>query len=159
DTLESVIVDWPDRRTSGMTHVGTNQRITIREDSVAAPSPPPHSPPSAAPLFRDVTVQIGLDFVHHENDFVDFDRELLIPKILSTEGPFVTVGDVNGDGLDDFFIGGAKGQPGAPYLQQRNGRFARSGPGGGLFEQDAVSEDLGAVFFDADGDGYPDLYV
>jgi len=145
-----------------MSHVGTNQRLTIREQDGATVRPPqlPLDRPTARPpLFRDVTSQIGLDFVHHENDFVDFDREQLIPKLVSTEGPFVTVGDVNGDGLDDFFIGGAKGQPGALFIQQRDGRFVRSNPGRGLFERDAVSEDLGAVFFDADGDGRPDLYV
>src|SRR6266550_3025940 len=157
DTVESVTVDWPDGRTSGMSHVGTNQRLTIDEHDARRTTHERMTAPQ--PLFRDVTAQVALDFVHHENDFVDFDRESLIPKMVSTEGPFVTVADVNRDGLDDFFIGGAKGQPGALYIQQRDGRFARSNQGGGLFEQDAVSEDLGAVFFDADGDGHPDLYV
>ena len=156
DTLESVTVDWPDGRTSSMSHVGTNQRLTIREDSVAAPSPPPHSPPPAA-VFRDVTSTVGLDFVHHENDFVDFDREPLIPKMVSREGPFVAVGDVNGDGLDDFFIGGAKGQPSALYVQRPNGTFVATNLP--LFEADRISEDLGAAFFDANGDGNLDLYV
>src|SRR3989475_293037 len=155
DTLESVTVDWPDGRTSGTSHVGTNQRITVRESD--GHFQPPNRPSAHPPLFRDVTAQVGLDFVHHENDFVDFDREPLIPKLVSTEGPFITVGDVNGDGLDDFFIGGAKGQPGALFIQQRDGRFVRSNPG--LFEQDSISEDLGAGFFDANGDGRPDLYV
>ncbi|OLB67901.1 MAG: hypothetical protein AUI09_01735 [Gemmatimonadetes bacterium 13_2_20CM_2_66_5] len=155
DTLDSVTVDWPDRRTSVLSHVATNQRLTIREqDRQVRPTVQPSNRPT---LFKDVTAQVGLDFVHHENDFVDFDREPLIPKLVSTEGPFITVGDVNGDGLDDFFIGGAKGQPGALFIQQRDGRFVRSNPG--LFEQDSISEDLGAVFFDADGDGHPDLYV
>ena len=157
DTLESVTVDWPDGRTSGMLHVGTNQRITIREDSVAAPSPPPHSPPSAAPVLRDVTAQVGLDFVHHENDFVDFDREPLIPKMVSREGPFLAVGDLNHDGLDDFFIGGAKGQPSALYVQRPNGTFVATNRQ--LFATDSISEDLGAAFFDANGDGNLDLYV
>ena len=157
DTLESVTVDWPDGRTSGMTHVGTNQRLTIREDSVAAPSPPPHSPPSAAPVFRDITAQVGLDFRHQENDFVDFDREPLMPKMVSREGPFVAVGDVNGDGLDDFFIGGAKGQASALYVQRPNGSFVATNQT--LFDADKISEDLGAAFFDANGDGKLDLYV
>ena len=102
DTLDSLIVDWPDGRTSGTSHVGTNQRITIREQDGHFTS---HVGTSARkPLFTDVTAQIGLDFVHHENEFVDFDREPLIPKMVSREGPFVAVGDVNHDGLDDFFI-------------------------------------------------------
>jgi len=95
--------------------------------------------------------------VHRENEFVDFDRELLIPKLLSTEGPMLAVADVNGDGLDDMFIGGAKGQAGKLLIQQPDGRFVSTNER--LFEQDRLSEDLGAVFFDADGDGHPDLYV
>jgi len=108
-------------------------------------------------VFTDVTDRVAFPFVHRENEFVDFDRERLIPKLVSTEGPFLAVADVNGDGLDDVFIGGAKDQPGKLLLQQPDGRFASSNEG--LFEQDRVSEDLGAVFFDADGDGHPDLYV
>src|SRR5439155_707466 len=98
-----------------------------------------------------------LPYVHHENEFVDFDREPLIPKLLSTEGPMLAVADVNGDGLDDMFIGGAKGQAGKLLIQQPDGRFVSTNEK--AFEQDRLSEDLGAVFFDADGDGHPDLYV
>ena len=114
--------------------------------------------PSNRPtVLTDVTAQVGLDFVHRENDFVDFDREPLMPRMVSTEGPLVTVGDVNGDGLDDFFIGGAKGQPSALYVQRANGTFAATNQA--LFAQDQIAEDLGAAFFDADGNGTLDLYV
>jgi enediyne biosynthesis protein E4 len=154
DTLDSVVVDWPDRRTSVTTHVGTNQRLTIREQDGAVPRTTHDAPRT---LFTDVTSRIGLDFVHRENDFVDFEREPLIPKMVSTEGPFVAVGDVNGDGLDDFFIGGAKGQPSALYIQRPNGTFVATNKA--LFEADKISEDLGAAFFDANGDGNLDLYV
>src|SRR5207249_9786243 len=102
DTRESVTVDWPDGRTSARSHVATNQRITVREaEGIVRPSNRPTAQP---PLFKDVTAPIALDFVHHENNFVDFDREPLVPKMVSREGPFIAVGDVNGDGLDDFFI-------------------------------------------------------
>jgi len=100
---------------------------------------------------------VALPYVHRENEFVDFDREPLIPKLLSTEGPMLAVADVNGDGLDDMFIGGAKGQAGKLLVQRPDGRFVSTNET--LFEQDRLSEDLGAVFFDADGDGHPDLYV
>jgi hypothetical protein len=110
-----------------------------------------------SPLMTDVTAHAAIDFVHHENAFVDFNRELLIPKLLSTEGPTVAVGDVNGDGLDDVFIGGAKEQAGRLLLQRRDGTFAPSDDD--VFAADAISEDVGALFFDANGDGRPDLYV
>ncbi|HJS43555.1 MAG TPA: VCBS repeat-containing protein [Gemmatimonadales bacterium] len=168
DTLESLTVDWPDGRTSVLSHVATNQRLTIRPPPLSLDRPtarppdrptarPPDRPTARPPLFRDVTAQVGLDFVHRENDFVDFNRERLIPKMLSTEGPFVTVGDVNRDGLDDFFIGGAKEQPSALYVQRPNGTFVATNRA--LFEADRIAEDLGAAFFDANGDGRLDLYV
>src|SRR2546427_11308705 len=157
DTLDSVKVEWPGRdgRVSLLTKVATNQRLAVREsEALTRPTP---SPQPLIPLLTDVTDQVALPYVHRENEFVDFDRELLIPKLLSTEGPMLAVADVNGDGLDDLFIGGAKGQAGKLPIQQPDGRLVS--PNERLFEQDRMSEDLGAVFFDADGDGHPDLYV
>ena len=157
DTLDSVKVEWPGRegRVSLLTKVATNQRLTVRQSEAVVPRAP--SPQSLTPLFTDVTDQVGLPYTHRENEFVDFDREPLTPILLSTEGPMVAVADVNGDGLDDTFIGGAKGQAGRLLVQQPDGRFVSTNEK--LLEQDRLSEDLGAVFFDADGDGRPDLYV
>src|SRR5207237_4338486 len=157
DTIDSVKGEWPDRegRVTVLNHVATNQRVTLRQSESRAPSPEPRT--RATPLLRDVSDSIQLPYVHRENEFADFDREPLIPKLVSTEGPMVAVGDVNGDGLDDMFIGGAKGQPGALLIQRPDGRFVSTNQK--LFEADAGSEDLGAVFFDANGDGHPDLYV
>ncbi|HEU4632079.1 MAG TPA: VCBS repeat-containing protein [Gemmatimonadaceae bacterium] len=154
DTVDTVTVAWPDGRVTVRTAVAADQRLTLRQVEAVAAAPAP-APPSA--LLSDVSEDVGLDFVHRENAFVDFDRERLIPKLLSTEGPAMAVADVNGDGLDDLFLGGAKDQPGALFLQRPDGRFARSNPG--LFEPDAISEDVGALFFDADGDRDADLYV
>jgi hypothetical protein len=88
---------------------------------------------------------------------VDFDREGLIPRMVSIEGPLLAVGDVNGDGRDDLFAGGAKGEPGQLLVQQSASRFMPTNTA--VFEEDDISEDLGAAFFDADGDGDQDLYV
>jgi hypothetical protein len=117
----------------------------------------PAQSPTSPQIFTDVTDGVELDFVHRENSFVDFHRELLMPKLLSTEGPFMAVGDVNGDGLSDAFIGGAKEQAGQLLIQRPDGTF-RAGEGT-AFEPSGISEDLGAVFFEADGDGDLDLYV
>ena len=156
DTVDSLRVVWPDGRVSVTRRVAANQLVTVHQAESNRPGLAA-TVPAAIALFTDITARSALGFKHQENEFVDFDRERLMPKLVSTEGPFMAVGDVNGDGLDDIFIGGAKDQPGQLLMQQRNGTFVRSNPG--LFEQDRVSEDLGAVFFDANGDGHPDLYV
>jgi hypothetical protein len=158
DTVTSLRVEWPDGRVSTTASVVADQRVTVRQSQSLAAKPAATSaaaPPP--PLLADVTDQIPLGFVHRENDFDDFEREPLMPKLLSTEGPFMAVADVNGDGLDDVFIGGAKDQPGKLLVQQRDGRFVSSSEK--EFRKDSLSEDLGAVFFDANGDGRPDLYV
>jgi len=155
-TVDSVSVVWPDQRVSMATGVATNQRLTLEQsDSKAAVVR--SAPKAVAPIFTNVTAETALGFTHRENEFVDFDREHLIPKMVSTEGPPVAVADVNGDGLDDVFIGGAKEQAGKLLLQQRDGRFVSASES--AFAPDAISEDVGALFFDANGDGHPDLYV
>jgi hypothetical protein len=155
DTVESVTVEWPDGRVSVLEDVAANQRITIRQSESAVATPV--KPVPAPPILTDMTSRVALGDAHRENDFVDFDRERLIPKMISTEGPLMAVADVNGDGLDDAFIGGAKDQPGRLLIQQRGGEFVRRSED--TFEQDRVSEDMGAVFFDANGDRHLDLYV
>ena len=159
DTVQSVTVDWPDGRVSELKNVATNQRITIKQSgatkAVRTGIGDPAKP--AKQLVTDITQRITFPFVHHENEYVDFDREPLMPKMLSTEGPLMAVADVNGDGLDDIFIGGAKDQPSAILIQQQDGSFVKSNEK--LLAEDSVSEDIGAVFFDANGDGHPDLYV
>src|SRR5438105_909906 len=156
DTVDSLVVEWPNEKTSTLRKVRANQLVTVRQsDAVNAPRPTLNAP--RVTTLVDVTTATRLDFKHQENEFVDFDRERLMPKLVSTEGPGLAVGDVNGDGLDDIFIGGAKGQPGKLLIQQRDGSFASTNDA--VFAPDSLSEDVGAVFFDANGDGRPDLYV
>ncbi|MBR9988814.1 MAG: VCBS repeat-containing protein, partial [Gemmatimonadetes bacterium] len=155
DRVDSLTVEWPDGRASVQHDVGADQRIVVRQADAGDRLPAPPLP--AATLFADVTAGTPLDFEHRENAFVDFDRERLMPKLLSTEGPYMAAADVNGDGLSDVFIGGAKDQAGRLLLQTRDGRFVDGSAA--AFRQDSASEDLGAVFFDATGNGAPDLYV
>ena len=155
DIVDSLKVEWPDGRVSIKEHVAANQRLVVRQSESA--SAKPADPSHFTTLFTDVTDTASLNFVHRENAFVDFDRERLTPKMLSTEGPYMAVADVNGDGLPDAFIGGAKDEPGELLIQRPDGKFLSTNKA--LFERDSGSEDLGAVFFDANGDRYPDLYV
>ena len=165
-TVDSVRVDWPDGATTVARQVAANQLLVVRQSDAARGSRPLARPalaprgvtPDGAPtLVADVTDSVAIPFKHTEEKFVDFEREPLIPKMLSTEGPTIAVADVNGDGLDDMYIGGAKEQPGALLVQQPDGRFVSVDQP--VFAPDAISEDIGAVFFDANGDGKPDLYV
>lgn len=156
--IDSLTVIWPDRRYQVLTDVPINRILTLsQKDAAGKYSYAAKSTPATQPLFADVTTQIGIPFKHEENTFSDFDREPLMPHLLSTEGPALAIGDVNGDGLDDIYVGGAKWQGGRLYLQQTDGTFRESPQP--AFQADSLSEDVDAVFFDANGDGHPDLFV
>jgi enediyne biosynthesis protein E4 len=105
----------------------------------------------------DITNSLNIDFIHQENPFVEFNRERLIPHCTSMDGPALAVGDLNMDGLDDFFIGASKREIAALYFQNPNGTFSRQLIP--ALEADSVYEDVEALIIDVNGDGYPDLVV
>jgi hypothetical protein len=113
--------------------------------------------PPELTLLREVSGDEIIDFTHRENKFLDFERDRLIYHKLSTQGPRIAIGDVNGDGLDDLYIGGARDMAGVLFIQKKNGEFEKTNEQ--VFEADALSEDTDAAFFDADNDGDQDLYV
>jgi hypothetical protein len=163
--IDSLTVMWPDRRVQTLTNVAVDQALTLSQTQATRQSASPAGVvpklvlqrPERGALFADVTSQTGIDFKHEESNYFDFIREPLMPHLLSTEGPALAVGDVNGDGLDDLYIGGAKWQAGRLYIQQRDGTFRASDQP--AFRADSLAEDVDAAFFDANGDGHPDLYV
>ncbi|PRY41923.1 VCBS repeat protein [Spirosoma oryzae] len=158
-TVDSLIVIWPDQRMEVRTGVKVNQIVRLKQsDAHLDATAYRYTTPAGRPLFTDVTNQDSIPYVHRENkDYFDFVRESLMPFQVSTEGPRLAVGDVNGDGLDDIYAGGAKWQSGSLLMQQPNGQFkAIKQP---AIVVDSVYEDVDACFFDADGDKDLDLYV
>jgi hypothetical protein len=154
--IDSLTVIWPDHRFQVLTNLPVDRILTLSQRDASGkyryddPAPP-------KPIFSDVTSTIAVNFRHDENDFFDYNREPLMPHLLSAEGPALAVGDVNGDGLDDMYVGGAKWQPGRLLIQTANGQLRPSSEA--TFRADSLAEDVDATFFDANGDGNQDLYV
>ena len=157
--IDLLQVIWPDGKSQSFTQVKTNQRINIsckdakRESQLLIPADSSRD----EQLFTDITSTIDLPYQHHENIFTDFNEQAFIPHMVSTQGPKLAVADINRDGLEDFYVCGAKGQAGSLFQQTKDGKFIATNQS--LFTADAPFEDVNAVFFDADGDGDKDLYV
>lgn len=149
-------VIWADGRESVLTNVPLNSLSVVEQTSARPANSILNSAPNKV-LLKDVTAKSGLDFRHKENSFIDFKGQRLLYYQLSMLGGKLAKGDVNKDGNDDIFLGGASGQSGKLYYGSDDATFApaTSQP----WEQEADSEDISAVFFDADSDGDEDLYV
>ncbi len=157
--VDSVTVIWPDQRMETRVNVRPDQTLTFRQANAQAPGRPfTFTRPPTATLLTEVSDTTGIPFRHWENSrFLDFQRESLMPFKVSTEGPHLAIGDVNGDGRADVFAGGARNQPGTLLLQQPDGSLRPSVQP--TIAADSLCEDVDARFFDADRDGDLDLYV
>jgi len=156
DTLISKIeIVWPDGKTMVLEQQNVNQVIELKykdaKDTIVGELS------KSLPYFQDVTEQLGIDIRHHENEMEDFMREPMLPYKLSTLGPAFDVADVNGDGLDDIYLGGAFRKDAQLFIQNDSGKFDAIHKD--FWMEDRHYEDVGAAFFDADNDGDQDLYV
>jgi hypothetical protein len=157
--VDRLSVRWPDGKTQVLSNVPVNQRLTLKwtDASGYVAHLLPQQPP-AAPLFEEKNAATaGVNFKHQEQAFSDFETWPLNPWSITDLGPLTAQADVNGDGLDDFFIGNGNNAPGAVYLQTAAGTFRATSAA--TFEKDKQFEDHGGLFFDADGDKDQDLFV
>jgi hypothetical protein len=155
EKVDTVFVIFPDGKMHRLENVEANQTLIL---DYAKANDFVKSLPFQKPLFSKLNVtQLGIEFRHSENGFNDFEREILLPHKLSTQGPYIAVGDVNSDNLDDFFVGGASGQAGALFIQNDDGTFKKSQ--NQPWEKEPEKEDAGITFFDFDKDGDLDLLV
>lgn len=155
-SVDTVQVIWPDGRYQVLTDIEANQSLDVYQKD-ATDHYDYKTSDSGSTLLTDVSEEISLNFRHEENNYNDFEWQPLIPHKLSTRGPKLAVGDVNGDGFDDFYTGGAVNQPGHLFIQSASGKFSNKPQAD--FLNDSHSEDVDAAFVDIDGDDDLDLYV
>jgi hypothetical protein len=149
---DSVVVTWPDGKITRLYNIQADQQIQI---AYSTNSLYDNEPVEQEKIFQPVNNQYNIHFLHKETPYTDFNIQPLLPHKFSQSGPGIAVGDMNGDGLDDFFAGGAYHQSGELFFQQKNGNFI-STP---LENRKKNEEDMGVLLFDADNDKDLDLYI
>ena len=152
ERVEQLKINWPEGTSTIVSDVPINQKIVLNRSEVET-AIDVQEDDSNTHLFKPSNAIS--DWQHKENEFVDFDRHKLLYHMRSKDGPCICKGDINGDGLEDVYLGGAKDQPGEIYVQRSNGVFRQSAS----FDDAKSSEDVDCVFVDVDGDGDQDLYV
>ena len=150
---DSIVVTWPDGKISRLYNIQADQQIQIAysTSNLYEKEPTKH----IEKIFQPVNNQYNIHFRHKETPYTDFNIQPLLPHKFSQSGPGIAVGDMNGDGLDDFFAGGAYHQSGELFFQQKNGHFISTT----LENRKKNEEDMGVLLFDADNDKDLDLYV
>ena len=154
--VDSVLIRWPDMSEQVIKDVPANKVLILEMKNAAKPVKANQNNSEGLKLFAETSVP-GLDYRHQEDSYDEYTYEHLIPHSLLTEGPALAVGDLNGDKMEDLFVGGAKGQASSIFFQQNDGTFKPYlAP---AFIKDLYSEDVDAAAFDADGDGDLDIYI
>jgi enediyne biosynthesis protein E4 len=158
--IDSLEVFWPDGRYQLLTGLKSNQIITVQQNEALQPEEHINTiNPETLRIFKSIEPSKGLNYRHQSDQYtIDYNVQPLLPYMISRQGPALAVSDVTGSGLDDVYIGGGAGFEGRLFIQQSDGTFIESAdlqP----FAADKEYDDWGALFFDANGNGLPDLYV
>ncbi len=156
EAIDSLIVRWPGGKGQKLQKIHADRTITL-DIKDAEKLPLSHEKQLGNQLFTNFTDSLNVSFTHREPKTNEFRLVPLLPHSQSAAGPVIARGDVNGDGLDDLYLCGGAGQPGALFVQDGNGGFFMKNQR--LFAARAEGKETDALFFDADGDGDPDLYV
>ncbi|RIV51105.1 hypothetical protein D2V93_07940 [Flagellimonas taeanensis] len=160
-TMTSIEILWPDGKFQSLKDIPSNQILTINYGEAVSPSSQqlafPLVPKESKPVYKEVSDQLGIDYVHEEEDKVDFNVQRTLPHKLTQNGPCITKGDINGDGHEDFIIGSSSGYSPMIFFQESSGSFT-STP---LFLDDKNKghEETSIALFDLDNDGDLDMYL
>ncbi|MDQ3141407.1 MAG: VCBS repeat-containing protein [Bacteroidota bacterium] len=154
NSFQKIDVRWPNGECSVFENLELNKTHTLEKSTSGIKCA--DELPTNNSYVSNVSATSGLKFKHKENYFIDFKSEPLSHRLSSVEGPAIAVGDINGDGLEDVFLGGATGQLSRIFMQSKKGFIEKRQA---AFIADSVYEDNAAIFFDGDGDGDLDLYV
>jgi len=155
--IDSILIVWPDQKYQLIKNVPVTAKLEIKQSDAGNLFQYSNFFPPIKSWIEDITSEVGSNWKHTENDFLDYNKQYLIPHLLSTEGPKIAVADVNKDGLDDFYVCGASFQSGVLMIQTKDGKFTQSDLT--VSSRMKATEETDAVFFDANNDGWPDLYV
>ena len=153
--IKSIVVKWQGGNESKLENVRTDTTLVIDQNTSSVA--PATLAADHKKQFQDITNKSGINYTNHQSAFVDFKIMPWLPYQLSKTGPCITKADVNGDGLEDLFIGGSAGQESILYLQTKDGKFIAASNQPWNTEKNFTVSD--ALFFDADGDGDLDLYL
>ncbi|PSR54946.1 RNA-binding protein [Adhaeribacter arboris] len=154
--IDSLKVTWPDGKVQVLRNVKTDQVLTLKQNQARPTANEPIINPTNSLIFQETAALHGIQYRHQEDDKIDFNIQKTLPHKYTQAGPGLAVGDINGDNLDDFYVGGSAGKNGTFFLQQPTGKFKASTTN---YPTPKVEEDMGMLFLDVDNDSDLDLYV
>jgi len=155
--IDSMLVTWPDGKQQLLTSINADQSITVSYKEAVERNEKISNPFNSS-YFINTAKSYGINYKPEERDFVDYNIQPTIPHKLSQYGPGIAVGDIDNNGFEDFYIGGSSGHPGVFFMQDAHGHFSLDSSRLQI-KDDPLYEDMGAIFFDANNDNYPDLYL